>query len=143
MHVARILERKGERVVTAEPSTTVAEVARTLYRERIGALLIMEDDGSIAGIISERDIIRALASHGEGALGMPARELMTRSPVTCTSETTVEELMAKMSERRIRHLPVVDGGRLSGMVSIGDVVKNRLDELKSEADELRHYVMSG
>jgi CBS domain-containing protein len=143
MHVARILEHKGERVVTAEPSTTVAEVARTLYREHIGALLLMEDDGSIAGIISERDIIRALAGYGEDALGMPARELMARSPVTCTSETTVGELMSEMTERRIRHFPVVDDGRLSGIVSIGDVVKNRLDELKSEADELRNYVMSG
>ncbi len=140
MDVAQILKTKGESVVTTQPGTTIGEVARILHRERIGVVVVTEDDGSIAGLISERDIIRSLATHGAALLAMPVGELMTRSVVTCTSETTVDKLMKEMTERHIRHLPVVEHNRLLGIVSIGDVVKNRLDELESESSALRDFI---
>lgn len=145
MLVKTILKAKarGAGVVTVSPDMSVAEAARTLATNRIGALVATEADGVIAGILSERDIVRGVALQGEGCLRAPVRELMTASVLTCREEDRVESLMQIMTSKRIRHLPVVDGeNRLVGIVTIGDVVKSRLDEADMEVDNLRHYVVA-
>lgn len=145
MLVKTILKAKarGAGVVTVSPDITVAEAARTLASNRIGALVALEDDGAIAGILSERDIVRGVALQGEGCLRGRVRDLMTAAVLTCREEDSVESLMQTMTSKRIRHLPVVDGGgRLAGIVTIGDVVKSRLDQADMEVDNLRHYVVA-
>jgi CBS domain-containing protein len=141
MLVKTILRAKGTEVVTAQAEATVAEIARLLRDKRIGCVVIAEAGGRIAGIISERDIVQGLANEGPAFLDRRASQAMVREVVSCTSETSVEELMMLMTARRIRHLPVVENGRLIGIVSIGDVVKNRLDELESETVQLRNYIV--
>lgn len=142
MHVAAVLKRKGTDVVTVRPSDSIGDVARTLTRHRIGAAVVMEDGGSTlpCGIVSERDIVRAVAADGAVALDRPASELMTRQLVTGTPTDTVAQLMAVMTERRIRHVPIIEDGRMVGVISIGDVVKSRLDETEMEVESLRGYV---
>lgn len=141
MQICQILDQKGSDVVTVAPQTTVGEAARILQLRRIGALVVTED-GGVVGIVSERDIVRGLASHGAELLDMPVADLMTRAVVTCTRETRVDELMREMTLGRFRHLPVVEDGALIGIISIGDVVKNRVQELESETHVLRDYVTS-
>ena len=141
MLVKTILRAKGTEVVTAQAEATVAEIARLLRDKRIGCVVIAEAGGRIAGIVSERDIVQGLANEGPAFLDRRASQAMVREVVSCTAETSVEELMMLMTARRIRHLPVVENGRLTGIVSIGDVVKNRLDELESEAVQLRNYIV--
>ena len=143
MQVARILKAKGGRVVTAKPEATIAEVARTLKAERIGAIVIAGDDGKVAGIISERDIVRALPEHGAELLDKRAADLMTRQVVTCAPDNDLDHIRREMTSGRFRHVPVLDGDKLVGIVSIGDVVKNRLEELESERQQLREYIASG
>ena len=143
MQVARILKAKGSRVVTAKPDATIAEVARTLKAERIGAIVIAGDDGKVVGIISERDIVRALPKHGAELLDRKAADLMTRQVVTCAPDNDLDHIRREMTAGRFRHVPVLDGDRLVGIVSIGDVVKNRLEELESERQQLREYIASG
>lgn len=140
MDVASLLGSKGSRVVTTRPDATISEVVHKLKQERIGALVVSEDDVGVVGIISERDIVRALADHGSAVMERKVEVLMTREVVTCAPDDRIATLMAKMSHRRIRHLPVLDDGRLCGMISIGDVVKHRLEEIESEADALRQYI---
>lgn len=140
MDVASLLGSKGNRVVTTRPDATISEVVHKLKQERIGALVVSEDDVGVAGIISERDIVRALADHGSAVMERKVEVLMTREVFTCVLDDRIGTLMAKMSHRRIRHLPVLDDGRLCGMISIGDVVKHRLEEIESEADALRQYI---
>ena len=140
MDVATILKSKGKNVVTARPDAKIAEVVRKLKDGRIGVLIISEDDRKVLGIISERDIVGGLADHGRDLLDMRVDELMTREVMTCAPTDRTSTLMAKMTQRRIRHLPVVENGALCGIVSIGDVVKIRLDEIESEASALRDYV---
>ena len=139
MRVANILTVKGDDVISVEPNTTIVEVAKVLKSKRIGAILVMEG-GSIAGIISERDIARGLPDYSEKILSMPVSDLMTKKVTTCTSDASIDEIMKMMTENRIRHLPVVDDGKLVGFISVGDVVKNRLEELVAEEDQLRSYV---
>lgn len=139
MHVAAVLKRKGTDIVTVRPDDPIAAVARTLAERRIGAALVV-DGGAPAGILSERDIVRGVAKHGSAVLQQPASALMTRDLVTCQPTDTVAQVMAVMSERRIRHLPVMDGERLAGVISIGDVVKARLDDAELEVESLRGYV---
>lgn len=141
MQVAQILKTKGSAVATVQPDLTIAEVARTLSKRRIGAVLVLAPDRSVAGILSERDIIHGLAEHGARLLDMRATEFMTKNVVCCSPESTVEEIMREMTNRRIRHLPVMNAGELVGIVSIGDVVKNRLEELSAESDMLRNYIV--
>ncbi|HLB06666.1 MAG TPA: CBS domain-containing protein [Alphaproteobacteria bacterium] len=141
MLVKTILRAKGTEVVTAQADATVAQIARLLRDKRIGCVVIAEAGGRIAGIVSERDIVQGLANEGPAFLDRRASQAMVREVVSCTAETSVEELMMLMTARRIRHLPVVENGRLTGIVSIGDVVKNRLDELESEAVQLRNYIV--
>jgi CBS domain-containing protein len=135
MNVETILRNKGSRVATIRPGSTIAEAVETLNRERIGAIVVSADGESVDGILSERDGGAELLSRG-------VDEIMTRNVVTCAPGDTVQELMAEMTNRRMRHLPVVSNGRLCGIVSIGDLVKNRLDEVEFEAKSLRSFIAS-
>ncbi len=140
MKVQAMLDAKGSKVVTSRPDATIATVIHMLKLEGIGALVIGEDGEQALGIISERDIVRALAAHGGDVLRMRVAELMTRSVKTCTPDADIKDVMAEMTHSRIRHLPVVQGGKLCGIISIGDVVKNRLEELETETGFLRDYI---
>jgi CBS domain-containing protein len=140
MDVETILRNKGPAVATIRPDDTVGAAIEALVSRNIGALVASQDGEAVDGIISERDIVHALARHGVALLALSVAEVMTRSVVTCDPTESVAELMAEMTNRRIRHLPVVRDGRLCGIVSIGDVVKNRLDEIEYEARSLRSFI---
>ena len=143
MQVSGLLATKGSEVVTVGPDVAVEQVAALLSQHRIGAVVVSGDGSTIDGIVSERDIVQALAGEGAGVLGQPASSIMTSEVVTCDAGTTVEQLMGLMTTRRIRHVPVVEGGSLSGIVSIGDVVKNRLSDLETETQVLHDYIAHG
>ncbi len=143
MQVSAILKEKGREVVTADPDTPIAEIVATLKDRGIGAVIVAGDGDIPAGILSERDIVRAMPKHGAKLMTMRASDLMTREVVTCTQEHTVDEVMKIMTEGRFRHLPVIEGGKLVGVISIGDAVKHRLGELEAEAGALRSYIASG
>jgi CBS domain-containing protein len=140
MNVASILRQKGRAVTTASPSTTLLEVSDKLAAKRIGAIVIIGPKGRVAGIISERDIIRALAAQGPDSLQRPVSESMTREVITCQENDTLDELMAMMTERRFRHLPVITDDALVGIISIGDVVKHHVAEVTMEATAMREYI---
>ncbi|GLR81316.1 CBS domain-containing protein (plasmid) [Azospirillum oryzae] len=140
MHVAAVLKRKGNRIVSATPGDSVAAVTRLLTEHRIGAVLVMDDDGQPVGILSERDVVRAVARDGADALDRPAADLMTRELITGTPTDTVADMMAVMTQRRIRHVPIVESGQVIGVISIGDVVKARIDDAELEVESLRGYV---
>ena len=143
MNVEHILARKGREVKTIRPDVSVAEALRRLRAEGIGSLVVSENGTNLAGILSDRDILDAIADHGIDVLGESVRSVMTEKVFTCSRDDRVSALMALMTNRRIRHIPVVEkDGRLCGMVSIGDVVKQRLDDIQGEADALREYVTS-
>ncbi|MEE8248345.1 MAG: CBS domain-containing protein [Alphaproteobacteria bacterium] len=143
MKVATILKAKGDKVVTVHPDATIATVIQSMKLEGVGAVIVSADAVTLEGLISERDIVLGLGQHGGEVLAMLARELMNRSAATCTPESDIKEVMAEMTRRRTRHLPVVERGSLCGMVSIGDVVKNRLEEAQMEIDVLRDaYIAS-
>jgi CBS domain-containing protein len=137
MKVAEILKSKGTKVVTMRPGSTIDTVVHRMRLERIGAVIISPDGKSILGVLSERDILHALAEHGADLLRVKAEDLMTREVVTCSREDALQSVMVKMTQRRIRHLPVVEQGQLVGIVSIGDAVKGRLEEVELEASVLR------
>jgi CBS domain-containing protein len=139
MTVARIINDKGRDVVTMAGDVSLADLVTTLAEKRIGAVVIV-DGGDISGIISERDIVRALARHGADALGRKAAEFMTSKIVTCGPEDTIHGVMQKMTDGRFRHLPVVHHGKLAGIVSIGDIVKSRIEEVEKEAEQIREYI---
>ena len=143
MKVAAILKGKGDTVVTATPEDTVASVADILKREGIGAVVVRGAGGSVAGILSERDIVRAIPAKGADLLESRVADLMTRDVITCTPDTEVDEVRKLMTEGRFRHVPVLADGKLAGIVSVGDVVKLRLDELEAEAGALRSYISTG
>ena len=140
MHVKVILKNKGSAVETIRPDATIAEATDRLKTRRIGVLVVSSDGASVGGILSERDIVSGLAEFGTNLLDQKVAALMTADVRTCTAEDTVISVMGLMTDRRIRHVPVVDGDRLIGIVSIGDAVKNRLNELESEASQLRAYI---
>jgi CBS domain-containing protein len=141
MQVSVLLQSKGTDVVTVGPDATIAEVAIVLAEHRIGAVVVTSDGRSIDGVLSERDIVRALARPDDGALAATtAGTLMTSEVVTCQPDTTVEELMATMTERRIRHVPVIVDGELNGLVSIGDVVKHHIATLEHETRAMHDYI---
>jgi CBS domain-containing protein len=142
MNVETILRNKGNWVATIRPDATIADAVDMLHRERIGAIVVSEDGAGVDGILSERDIVIALAEQAADLLSRTVGEIMTRDVVTCEPGDTVGELMAEMTSRRVRHLPVVADGRLCGIVSIGDLVKNRLDEVEFEAQSLRSFIAS-
>jgi len=143
MNVAGILKVKGSDVITASPSDSIAAVSNILGEKRIGAILIVDDSGSLRGVLSERDIVRGLSESGDGCLQLLAQDLMTSDLVTTSPSETIDNVMALMTERRIRHLPVLEEGRLAGFISIGDVVKSRMDEVEREAAALRDYIATG
>ncbi len=142
MHVANILKVKGTDVVTIGPDETVAATARLLNVQRIGAILVCDANGKVVGVISERDIIRGIAVNGERALEMPVRDLMTSEVIACKPTDTIAEVMKMMTVRRFRHMPVIEDGAIKGMISIGDVVKNRIEETEMETRVLRDYVLA-
>ena len=142
MDVKTILRAKGRNVTTIQPQASVARAAELLHQRNIGAIVVVEDGGTVAGILSERDIVHGVAAKGPACLEQSVGELMTRRVHSCGPADTVTELMGRMTRERIRHLPVLENGRLCGIVSIGDVVKNRLEEIEFEADQLREYVTS-
>ncbi|WCL53537.1 CBS domain-containing protein [Gimibacter soli] len=139
MNVKQILGSKGSEVVFVAPGCKVSEVSKVFGERRIGAVPVM-DKGRLVGIVSERDVVRGLAIRGAAVLDDAVDTLMTRSVATCTGEATLNELMEMMTERRIRHVPVVEDGKLIGIVSVGDVVKERLQETQQEADALKEYI---
>ena len=142
MQVSQILKSKGDRVFTVEPNVTIRDVASMLRQERIGALLVRERDGALLGIISERDIVTSIGKEGSEDLNKSSADLMNRSVITCGPESSTEELMEQMLSEQIRHLPVYEDTRLVGLVSIGDVVKSALAELKWREQTLRQHVVT-
>jgi len=140
MHVAAILAQKGREVATIPANTTTREAVAELARRKIGALVVTEGRNRIVGIVSERDIVRGLAQQGAGLLDGAIGDIMTREVVTCTESETINRVMGRMTRGRFRHLPVMEAGRLVGIVSIGDVVKHRIEEVEREADEMRSYI---
>jgi CBS domain-containing protein len=141
MSVAAILKAKGAGVETTRPDTTLHGVVWDLKLKGIGALVVTDDGVTVRGLISERDIVRGLAEHGTTLLAAPVSRLLTAPVVTCAPGESITAVMARMTRHRVRHLPVVEGGRLCGIVSIGDIVKHRLDELELEANILRESLM--
>jgi len=142
MKVASILKSKGNAVVTMRPESPIAPVIQRLRLERIGAIVISSDGETIEGIVSERDIVYGLAERGAELLTLRASDVMSRDVVTCAPDDQIRQLMARMTHSRVRHVPVLEHGRLRGIVSIGDVVKNRLEEVELEATVLRDAYIS-
>ena len=142
MRIADVLQTKGTAVLTVAPSITVRQVIGDMTRHNVGAFVVIEND-RVLGMISERDVIHRLHDCGAGALGTPVSEIMSTTVYTCGLADSVDSLAATMTEHRIRHLPVVVDGSLRGIVSIGDVVKTRMDELETERDHLESYIHRG
>ncbi len=143
MRVSDILRNKGDVIVTIAPTATLADASRELTSHNFGALVVSEDGATIVGIISERDLVRHVARDGAGALDSPVSAAMTAAVRTCSRSDSLEDLMRVMTEHRIRHLPVVEDARLCGVVSIGDVVKRRVEQLENETKDLHEYIQGG
>lgn len=143
VHVEGLLRTKGTEVATVVGSTTVGEVVSLLTERRIGALVVSDDGTHVDGIVSERDVVWALAERGRDLLDVPVADVMTTDVVTCALTTTVDELSSLMTEGRMRHVPVVVDGSLGGIVSIGDVVKDHIRELETETQALHEYISQG
>ncbi|MGY1820600.1 CBS domain-containing protein [Geodermatophilus sp. SYSU D00079] len=142
MHISQLLRRKGAHVATVEASASIRTALALLAQHGVGALVVSADGRSIDGIVSERDVVRALHERGAELLADPVSSVMTADVHTCVPASGVEELARTMTDHRVRHVPVVDGGRLVGIVSIGDVVKARLDELENERAQLVDYIQT-
>ncbi|HEY4021691.1 MAG TPA: CBS domain-containing protein [Pseudonocardiaceae bacterium] len=142
MKISDLLRDKGSAVATVSPTTTVTELLGVLGKYNIGATVVSDGD-NVVGIVSERDIVRRLDERGAALLGVAVGEIMTRNVVTCAPEDSVDSLAATMTERRIRHMPVVSSGQLVGIVSIGDVVKSRISQLETDREQLESYISHG
>ena len=140
MSVSHILSTKGHEVVSIPLDHTLGEAVRMLAEQRIGAVLVSDGEHPVSGIISERDIVRAISDHGAASLDQPVSRFMTAKVVTCTSGSSINDLMEAMTNGKFRHVPVVEGGKLTGIISIGDVVKHRLQEMENEQNALRDYI---
>lgn len=140
MLIAHVLGEKGALVHTLSAEVTLEAVARELNHRRVGALVVIDAEGAIVGVISERDVVREIARRGAGALSDTVGAAMTRDVVTAAREETIDQCLARMTDRRVRHLPVVDGGRLAGIVSIGDLVKHRVAAVEAEAAAMHAYI---
>lgn len=140
MTVSRILVKKGKRASTARPSDTIQRALDLLAAHDVGAIVVTSDDQRILGIISERDIVRACKLYGAKVLSMTVTHIMTPDPYTCTADDRVDDVLANMDRRNFRHAPVVANGKLAGIISIKDIVRLKLEEVQSEADEIRRYV---
>lgn len=143
MKVQEILAHKGGDVMTVQPTETVGTLSHRLRMARVGALIVSEDGVHMKGIVSERDIVGCVAEHGAEALGKPVSSIMSARVVTCTASDNISSIARIMTENRVRHVPVLDGGRLVGVVSIGDIVKHRLDEVELESRVLRDLAIAG
>ena len=142
MTVKAILTKKGTEVLTIDPTKSLAAAAKLLAEHAIGALVVTGPDRRIVGIVSERDIVQELAAHGAAALELPLTDVMTRRVMTCSPSDTISSVMERMTQGKFRHLPVIEQGRLAGIVSIGDVVKHRLQEMEQEQSALRDYIQT-
>jgi CBS domain-containing protein len=142
MRISDVLRGKGTDVATVPPTAAVSELIDALARHNVGALVVVDGD-SVVGIVSERDVVRQLHARGAALLDAPVTEIMTTEVVTCVPTDHVDSLAATMTERRIRHMPVVVDGQLAGIVSIGDVVKSRIDELETDRQQLESYIARG
>jgi CBS domain-containing protein len=142
MTVKAILTNKGSNILTIEPTANVAAAARILAERRIGALVVTGPERRVIGIVSERDLVRVLAERGSAALDLALTEVMTRKVATCSPADTISSIMERMTDGKFRHVPVVEQGRLVGIVSIGDVVKYRLREMEQEQAALRDYIQT-
>jgi CBS domain-containing protein len=142
MRIADVLRSKGAAVTTINAEATVAELLAGLAEQNIGAMVVVGDEG-VVGIVSERDVVRQLHTHGGSVLARPVSTIMTTMVATCTKSDTVDEISALMTTNRVRHVPVLDGKKLIGIVSIGDVVKTRMEELEAEQEQLHSYITQG
>ena len=142
MRIADVLRNKGAAVVTINPEATVHQLLAGLAEQNIGAMVVVGDEG-VAGIVSERDVVRQLHAHGASVLSRPVSKIMTTTVATCTKSDTVDAVSALMTTNRVRHVPVLDGKNLIGIVSIGDVVKTRMEELEAEQQQLHSYIAQG
>lgn len=142
MLVSQILKEKGDLVFTVSPNETVVAAAGLLHSRRVGAMVVVEH-GEVVGILSERDLVRLVAEGGEEALSRPISHCMTREVIFATPGESLDVLMSRMTDRRMRHLPVLDAGRLAGIISIGDLVKYKISEVEAEADGLKAYIAAG
>lgn len=142
MTVSTILADKGRDIVSIDPAASLAEAAKLLSAKRIGAALVLGADRRLVGIISERDIVQAIAARGAAALGEPVHLTMTRKVETCNDSETISSIMERMTKGKFRHVPVIDQGRLVGIVSIGDVVKHRLQDMERESAAMRDYILT-
>lgn len=140
MTIEHILSGKGRTVVTIQPARTLGDAARLLAEKRIGAVIVSDGDNPVLGILSERDVVRGVAASGAAALEHPVSRHMTAKVVTCRSQASIGEIMEIMTTGRFRHVPVVDAGRLTGIISIGDVVKSRLAEVEADQQAMRDYI---
>ena len=140
MLVSQILKEKGDMVFTASPSETVAAAAALLHARRVGAMVVLDEGEEVVGIVSERDIVRVVAEKGAEALTLKVADCMTRDVVFASPQETVDSLLGRMTDRRIRHLPVLKDGRLIGIISIGDLVKSKIAETVAEAETLKAYI---
>ncbi|MDV4154558.1 MULTISPECIES: CBS domain-containing protein [Rhizobium] len=138
--VKAILDLKGRDVITAGPSTTVAQAATILSKKKIGAIVVVGMENRISGMFTERDLVHAIAKHGKEGLDQSLAQVMTAKVYRCNEDTTVNELMELMTSRRFRHVPVESNGKLAGIISIGDVVKSRIAEVEREAEEIKAYI---
>jgi CBS domain-containing protein len=142
MRIADVLRNKGAAVVTINPEATVKELLAALADQNIGAMVVV-GEGGVVGIVSERDVVRQLHRHGAGVLSGPVSRIMTTDLATCTKTDTVDSISVLMTQNRVRHVPVLDGKKLIGIVSIGDVVKTRMEELEAEQQQLQSYITQG
>ena len=142
MRIADVLRNKGAGVLTVAPDTLVSDLLTGLVTRNVGAMVVVGPSG-LAGIVSERDVVRMLHRHGASALGRPVADIMTSEVITCSPEDSVDSLSGLMTTHRVRHVPVLDGGQLVGIVSIGDVVKTRMEALQAEREQLEAYITQG
>lgn len=142
MKVEQILQSKGTEVYAVSENDAIANAVAILNDKNIGAVLVRNDKDGIAGILSERDIVRRLGEKGADALAMRVKDCMTPDPFTCSPDASIDDLMAQMTEKRVRHLPVMAGGKILGVVSIGDVVKRKIEQAEKEAEALKEYIAS-
>jgi CBS domain-containing protein len=142
VRIADVLKNKGAGVLTVAPDTLVSDLLSGLVTRNVGAMVVVGPNG-LVGIVSERDVVRMLHEHGAGALGRPVADIMTSEVITCSPEDTVDSLSGLMTTNRVRHVPVMDNGHLAGIVSIGDVVKTRMEALQAEREQLEAYITQG
>jgi CBS domain-containing protein len=143
MRIADLLRHKGSDVATVPPGISVSGLLEDLARHNVGAMVVVDETGSLVGIVSERDVVRRLDERGAELLHAPVSEIMTTAVVTCEPTEAVDSLASIMTQRRIRHMPVVTGGKLVGLVSIGDVVRSRIEQLESDREQLESYIAQG